>query len=175
MRGKWIYWFGGWFFDFTKIIVIVLFCILIIHFFIATIIVVSGPSMEETHHDGDIIFIEKFSYWFDNPQRGDVVGIYFPSVGERRLIKRVIGLPGEKVEIKNGKVYINNTKLEESYLDSNIFTSPDAIIQLKNDEYFVMGDNREESLDSRNYGPLPKSALIGKKLFFIVNYKQFLH
>lgn len=175
MRGKWIYWFGGWIFDFTKIITAILFIILLIHFFVATIIIVSGPSMDDTHHDGDIMLIEKIDYWFNKPQRGDIVGIYFPSAGPRRLIKRIVGLPKEKLEIKQGIVYIDNQKLDETYIKSGAQTLPDGEFQLKDDEYFVMGDNRTESLDSRVYGSLPKSAFVGKELLFIINFKEIFN
>jgi len=174
MRGKWIYWFGGWIFDFTKAVVFGLFVILILHFFVFTVIVVSGPSMNDTHHDGDVMFLEKISYWFNSPKRGDVVGIYFPSAGPRRLIKRVIGMPGEEITITKGKVYINGKELSEEYLKNNTQTIAETKITLKSDEYFVMGDNRANSLDSRIYGVLPKSAFVGKKLFFIINFKSLI-
>ncbi len=175
MQTKGIYWFGGWIFDFTKIITIILFAILIIHFFVATIIIVSGPSMKDTHNDGDVLIVEKASYWFFNPKRGDVVGINFPSAGSRRMIKRVVGLPGEKISTNNGTVMIDDQELAEDYVKLFSKNMNHQTVQLKDDEYFVMGDNRDNSLDSRNYGPLPKSAFVGKKLFFWMNFKNIFN
>lgn len=169
MHKNWFYWFGGWFFDFTKIITIVMIIVLLSHYFIATIIIVRGASMEGSYRTGDLVVIEKLSYLWENPKRGDVVGIYFPTYEQRRIIKRIVGLPKEKIEIKNGQVLINEVLLDEPYLSTGIKTIPDMVYTLRSDEYFVLGDNRERSSDSRVFGPLPKSSIIGKKLFYVIN------
>lgn len=127
---------------------------------------VSGQSMENTLHDGDNLIVEKLSYRFSDPKRFDV--IVFPYRFENNVfyIKRIIGLPGETVQIKDGKIYIDGEILEEDFgkeviNDPGIAGNP---ITLGNDEYFVMGDNRNHSADSRvrDVGPVHRDELIGR-------------
>lgn len=125
---------------------------------------VEGISMEDTLFDKDSILIDKMTYRFRNPRRFEI--IVFPYEYNVFYIKRVIGLPGDTIQIKNGFIYINNKKLKESYgkekiEEAGIASQP---ITLGKNEYFVLGDNRNNSLDSREItiGVIPKNKIIGK-------------
>lgn len=116
------------------------------------------PSFE----DGQFILVDRLTYQFSPPQRGDVIILRFPGdPANRNFIKRVIGLPGEKVEIKNNTVFINEQSIEENYLPAFTPTDPDLVVQLRQDEIFAMGDNRPNSNDSRFIGPIPTRNIIG--------------
>lgn len=149
----------------------VLITFFILHF-VGQRTVVNGPSMQNTLHNGDNIILDKISYRFHDPERFDI--IVFPVENEEKnYIKRIIGLPGETVQIINGFVYITDEngearQLEESYgaeimLDSetgDYLTT--AQIKLGEDEYFVLGDNRNNSIDSRRIGPIDRDIIIGR-------------
>src|SRR3989344_3549579 len=116
---------------------------------------------------GNYLIIDEISYRFKEPNRGDVVVLNYPLDNTQRFIKRIIGLPGEVVEIKNGKVTIskNGEKIvldETSYLPEDLMTDGNVYITLKDSQYFVLGDNRQFSYDSRKWGILPKEDIIGK-------------
>lgn len=125
---------------------------------------VSGSSMTETFHDKDYLFVEKLGYHFTNPKQGDVV-VFNPPIIERtedRFIKRVIGVPGDTVKIEDGVTYVNGNALKEDYVaHPNMQT---ANVTLKADQYFVMGDNRAGSYDSRSWGPITKDEIQGRVL-----------
>lgn len=121
---------------------------------------VRGSSMEPSLHNGQYLIVSKISYLFGEPRRGDVVVFVAPGNGKEDYIKRIIGLPGEEVEIRDGAVWINGYRLEEPYLKSPIpYTGSWT---LGPDEYFVLGDNRANSSDSHSWGPLPRKNIIGK-------------
>ncbi|WP_376791378.1 signal peptidase I [Thermoflexus sp.] len=122
---------------------------------------IEGSSMEPNLHDGEYVLINKVSYWFSSPRRGDVVVFRFPHDPSRDFIKRIIGLPGETVAIRDGKVFINGRPLEEPYIRGPMVYTYGPVT-LGPDEYFVLGDNRNASNDSHNWGMLPRSAIIGK-------------
>lgn len=122
---------------------------------------IEGSSMEPSLHDGEYVLISKVSYWFGQPRRGDVVVFRFPHDPSRDFIKRVIGLPGETVAIRDGKVFINGRPLQEPYIRGPIVYTYGPVT-LGPEEYFVLGDNRNASNDSHNWGTLPRSAIIGK-------------
>jgi signal peptidase I len=157
-----LYWISGWAYDFSKFATLLLLIGLFCHYFVFTILVVRGQSMFPTYDDGQVLTVNKIAYVIGSPQHGDVVAMYFPGETEKRFIKRVIAVPGETVTIFQGHVYINNQPLEESYLDSELVTIPDLKRTLVAGEYFVMGDNRGNSSDSRAWGPVPESFIIGK-------------
>ena len=127
---------------------------------------VDGRSMMNTLHDGDNLIVEKLSYRFSDPKRFDI--IVFPPTGKKEYyIKRIIGLPGETVQIdENGNIYINGELLEENYGAETIQNPGRAVnpITLGDDEYFVMGDNRNNSKDSRSeeVGNVKRSQIIGR-------------
>lgn len=136
---------------------------LLLFFGVQTIIesrVVEGSSMEVNLHDGQRLIVVKAAYWFGEPQRGDVVIFTHPLDPERTLVKRVVGCPGESIEIKNSTVYINGSPLEEPYVKG--ITSPLSNMKIPDGCYFVMGDNRQASSDSRSWGPLPEENIIGR-------------
>ena len=122
---------------------------------------VDGESMEPGFEETQRLLVIKAVYWFGDPQRGDVIIFHSKTNSDENLIKRVIGLPGETVEITDGQVYIDNTPLEEPY----IAEPPDSdypSTQVPEGYYFVMGDNRNHSNDSRSWGVLPGENIIGK-------------
>jgi signal peptidase I len=124
-------------------------------------VVVEGPSMRPTLLSGEWIVVNRLAYRVGAPQRGDVV-VFLPPTNAQTddLIKRVIGLPGEKVEIREGLVWINGAPLDEIYVSGT--TYPDNKWELGENDLFVMGDNRPISLDSRSFGPIKLSEVVGK-------------
>lgn len=157
-----LFWFFGWTYDFSKYAAVLLVVGLLTHYFFYSMLVVRGTSMEPNFNDGDVLVVNKISYQTDTPKRGDVVAMFFPGETSKRFIKRVIALPNERVRIEKNKVFINGEILPETYLPVNILTLPDIERQLTSDEYFVLGDNRLASSDSRAWGPVPESYIIGK-------------
>jgi len=152
--------------ELLKIALIALVIVLPIRYFLFQPFIVKGESMSPNFESGDYLIVDEISYRFSSPQRGDVIVFNFPKDTTQKFIKRVIGLPGETVDITNGKVEIikdgKKVDLTEKYLPANLKTYPDTKTTLKSDEYFVMGDNREYSYDSRAWGIVPKSDIIGK-------------
>ena len=150
-------------FELLKGLIILAIVAVIAHFFFATIFIISGESMEPNFHDKQLILVEKIGYFTHAPKRGAVIGLRFLGDPEyRKYIKRIIGLPGETIEIKEGRVFINNSKLLEVYLPTELQTEPDMKKVLGDDEYFIMGDNRNNSSDSRVWGVLPQKEIIGR-------------
>lgn len=152
--------------DLIQIIAIAVFVVLPIRLFVAQPFIVNGESMTPTFENNDYLIIDRLSYRFDEPKRGDVIVFKYPLDESRYFIKRIVGLPGEKVLVENSKVtifneeYPNGFKLEEPYV---AFTRSDVIeMEVQNGEYFVMGDNRFASSDSRIWGTLPKYEIIGR-------------
>jgi len=122
---------------------------------------IEGYSMEPNFHDGQFLFVNKLVYMLGKPERGDVIVFVPPTSASRDYIKRVIGLPGDKVEIINGTVYINDQVLNEAYpLNPATYSMPPLIVPP--DEYFVLGDNRNFSSDSHSWGTVPASKIIGR-------------
>ncbi|MCD5396252.1 MAG: signal peptidase I [Candidatus Pacebacteria bacterium] len=154
------------FWEIVKIFLIALLIVIPIREFIFQPFFVRGQSMEPNFHDFDYLIIDEISYRFSNPQRGDVVVFRNPNNLRQRLIKRIIGLPNETVKIKNGVVIIEKEGksfvLKEPYLKKGTKTWGKLEIHLKENQYFVLGDNRIFSLDSRFFGPVDRSLIIGK-------------
>ena len=157
--------FLAWVFELGKGALILAVIGLFVHYFIATIFAVKGESMEPNFKDGEYLVVNRISYFIHAPNRGDVVALKFPGREQDKYIKRIIGLPNETVEIKSGTVYINGGKLKEDYLPYYTKTSPDMIKTLRSNEYFVLGDNRDNSNDSRFWGTCPRENLLGKAIF----------
>lgn len=126
---------------------------------------IDQTSMQPTIEPGERFFVSKVAYLFHGPERGDVIILRSPLDPDGTPnIKRVIGLPGETIEIKNGKVYINGSELEEPYL-VQATTGTVNPLKLPEDCYFTMGDHRSVSLDSRYWGSLPRENIIGKAVW----------
>ena len=122
---------------------------------------VEGYSMEPNFHDGQFLLVNKIEYSFRAPQRGDVIVFRYPNQPSRDFIKRIIGLPGDKVEIQSTQLIINNEPLRESYpLNHGSYNYGPTT--LGPEEYFVLGDNRNNSSDSHSWGTLPTKNIIGK-------------
>ncbi|HTV13464.1 MAG TPA: signal peptidase I [Acidobacteriaceae bacterium] len=127
---------------------------------------VEGTSMQPGLRDQDRLFIDKFFFQFEKINRGDIVVFHYPRDPEKSYIKRVIGLPGDTVDIRQGKVYINNQPIEESYVPRRYRdTRSMGELVVPPDEYFVMGDHRSISSDSRDFGPVDRDLIYGKATF----------
>jgi signal peptidase I len=122
---------------------------------------IEGYSMEPNFHDGEFLLVSKINYLIGDPDRGDVIVFHYPQDPKKNFIKRVIGLPGEKVQIKSGKLFINDARVPEPY-PYNVADYDWGPVTIGPDEYFVLGDNRPESSDSHAWGMLPKKLIIGK-------------
>jgi len=157
-----LFWVSGWAYDFSKVATLLLLIGLNVHFFLFTVLIVKGNSMLPNYHDKEVLFVNKVAYHWNNPRRGDVIAMYYPGETQKRFIKRIIALPGEEIEISNGLVRINGQLLTENYLPNGTLTLPHTKRQLQTGEYFVMGDNRSGSSDSRAWGPVPKEFIIGR-------------
>ena len=157
-----LFWFFGWAYDFSKYAAILLVVGVITHYFLYSILVVRGVSMEPNFNDGDVLIVDKLSYQINTPERGDVVAMFFPGETSKKFIKRVIALPNELVKIEDNKVFIDGKIIPEDYLPVGLLILPNIERQLTADEYFVLGDNRVASSDSRAWGPVPESYIIGK-------------
>jgi signal peptidase I len=153
----------------VEIVVISLAIILPIRYFLVQPFYVKGASMEPTFDDREYLIIDELSYRMRQPERGEVVVFRYPLDPRQFFIKRVIGLPGETVKVGGDKVTIVNAGHPDGFvLDESAYLSPDVLthgersITLGPDEYFVMGDNRTASLDSRTFGPLPAHEIVGR-------------
>jgi len=122
---------------------------------------VDGYSMEPTLYDHQYLLVNKMAYRLRPPQRGDIIVFYSPYDPQQEFIKRIIGLPGEQVEIREGQVYINGQPLEESYYvkSGDYSWGPATVGDM---EYFVLGDNRAQSNDSHTWGMLPADNIVGQ-------------
>lgn len=143
---------------------------------------VEGQSMMPKLHDRDRIFVNKFIYalreWIGDEEpikRGDIVVLLFPNNPSQSYIKRVVGLPGERVEIIDGKLYINGEQVEEPYLDKDYVShdSTPTSVEVTAHHYFVMGDNRNNSSDSRSWGLVPEKYIYGKAIFLYYPFVPF--
>ncbi len=164
--------------EWIQVIIIALVISLPIRFFIAEPFVVDGASMDPAFATGQFLIVDRLSYRFNDPSRGDVTVFKYPNKPSVYYIKRIIGLPGETVTISDGKISIINTEhpegftLDEPYVDSKHVSHDTLTTTLKPSQYFVMGDNRAESSDSRIWGPLEENLIIGRpivRLFPITN------
>ncbi len=155
--------------DLVRFIFIAVIIVLPIRMLVAQPFIVSGSSMFPTFEDKQYLIVDQISYRFEEPARGDVIIFRYPLDPSKFFIKRVIGLPNETVKIDDGKIAIhdadgNDMKLDEPYLQLDRISSDNATFELGDDEYFVMGDNRIASSDSRTWGVLPRKNVVGKAL-----------
>lgn len=154
--------------EIVEVAVIAIVSVLVIRNFLVQPFLVNGASMEPNFHNSDYLLVDEISYRFRDPQRGEVIVFKYPGDERYYYIKRIIGLPGEEVEIKDGKVIIYNKDfpdgliLKESYLSENTTTfDKGEKIKIGDNKYFVLGDNRGFSFDSRGWGLLDRKEIIG--------------
>jgi len=155
--------------EFIKFAALAALIVVPIRMWVAQPFIVSGSSMVPNFQNGEYLIVDEFSYKFRQPERGEVIVFRYPQDPSKFFIKRIIGLPNEKVEIKNDGILVFNNDsregmvIKETYLPSEIYTQgADTATNLGNDEYFVLGDNRPMSSDSRTWGPLKKDLIIGR-------------
>ena len=135
--------------------------VLVIRTYVVQPFLVSGASMEPNFSGGHYLLIDEVTYRFWDPQRGDVIVFRYPGDNKTFYIKRIIGLPKDRIVISDGQVKINDESLEEGYIDNNVKTLGNIDRILEKDEYFALGDNRYYSFDSRQWGVLPKKNIVG--------------
>lgn len=152
----------GRLFEIAKTVIVVVLIAVLVRSFIVQTFYVSGASMEPSYHDGEYLLVDKLSYHFRAPRRGEVIILQFPKDERKDFIKRVIGLPGERVEVRGGAVYIDGRALDEPYLSGANVTSGGDPVKLGEDEFYVLGDNRNNSSDSRSWGVLPRRDVLGR-------------
>lgn len=160
---------GESFFDFFRFAIIAVLVVVPVRMFIAQPFVVSGASMEPTFQGGHYLIIDELSYRFEEPSRGEVIVFRFPIEPSKFLIKRVVGLPGETIEIRGDTITVFNKEHPDGFVwrQGTIHSSGRPARQnvtLGEDEYFVLGDNRDESADSRLWGPLERRFIVGRPL-----------
>lgn len=159
------------FIDFIQTLVVFGAIFALIYLFVAQPHKVSGSSMVPTFRSGDYILTDKLSYRFGNPKRGDVIVLRNPRDETQDFIKRIIAVPGETIRIEDNSVYLNGKLLNEPYLPPGTSTSRGAFLPDKVDvkagpnQYFVMGDNRSHSSDSRAWGGVTKEEIVGRVFF----------
>ena len=156
-------------FELIQVVAVSLAIIIPIRYFLIQPFYVKGASMEPSFFDHEYLIIDELTYRFHQPTRGDIVVFRYPGDPSQFFIKRIIGLPGETVEVADGGVKIYNDQhpngqvLDEGmYLPQDLASAGNRTVTLKSDEYFVMGDNRPASLDSRYFGPVKSSAIVGR-------------
>lgn len=156
--------------DTVKFVLIILLIVIPVRVFVAQPFIVNGASMDPTFDHGEYLIVDQITYRFKEPQRGDVIVFRYPNDQKQFFIKRVVGLPGEEIEITNSSVVIYNKKhpegktLEESYVENIATHQRPQKTELEEREYFVLGDNRQESSDSRAWGILKRDLIVGRPL-----------
>lgn len=164
--------------ELAKVAIVAAIIVAPVRFFVFQPFLIDGQSMEPNFENHDYLIIDELSYHFRQPQRGEVIVFKAPNDPTKRYIKRIIGLPGETVLVKNGEVIVYPPaeaimpsppsipyKLREiGYLPNNLTTPGEAKVKLNEGEYFVLGDNRAGSYDSRYWGSVPKANIIGRAL-----------
>lgn len=158
------------FLDFLEIVFVGATVFILVYLFIGQLLEVSGDSMLPNLHNDEQIIAEKISTKFGPPEREEIIIFRHPTNNGRLLIKRVIGLPGDTVEISNGNVYLNNKLLEEPYLNEqnstfgNSAIEENTLYEIPGNAYLLMGDNRTESSDSRSFGFVDQEYIVGRAL-----------
>lgn len=159
---------GRLFWNFIQKIGLILILAIFIRYFLIQPFIVDGASMEPSFHNQEYILVDKLTYRLTSPRRGDVIVFHPPSQQTDSFIKRIIGLPGETIEIQNSRIIVNGQPLNEPYLSysDQLTELEDGLTTLErtlgSDQYFVMGDNRGHSKDSREIGAIPKENIIGR-------------
>lgn len=163
----------SFFFELLKIIVISLVIIIPVRYFLIQPFYVKGASMEPNFYDHEYLIIDEITYRFRDPERGEIIVFRYPRNPQEYFIKRIIGLPGEKIAFRDGAIYIYNSAHpdgyhlpEDSYLAEGVMTYSltEEPITIGENEFFVLGDNRNSSKDSRSFGAVNRSFLTGRVL-----------
>lgn len=162
--------------EWAETLVVALLVALVIRSFVVQVYLVEGPSMEPTLHTFERVFVNKLVYRFRAPEPGEIIVLQDPARPQRELIKRVIALEGETIEIKQGIVYVNGQALKEPFINTAIKSNTSMEpLQVPADHVFVMGDNRGMSFDSRNIGPIAVSKIDGKAFFMFWPMDKFAY
>ncbi len=165
-------------FDFLQGIVVVLAVLVMVYLFLVSPQEISGASMEPNFHNGEYILTNKVLTKFRDPERGDVVVFKSPRNKEVDYIKRIIGLPGDTVKLENNTFFVNGQKMDEPYLAPEVVVFGGSFLQEGSEiivppgQYFVVGDNRPHSSDSREFGPIPMEDFIGTVFFRYWPFEQ---
>jgi signal peptidase I len=170
---------GAFFLDIIEVIVFAIAIFLFIYLLVMQPHRIKGSSMEPNFHDGEYLLSDKITYRLREPGRGDVIVFEAPGANGDEFIKRIIGVPGDKITLKSGSVYVNNQLLNEDYIPQDVSTNPGAFLRegtevtVPEDYYFVLGDNRSFSSDSRAWGFVTKTKITGKAWFIYWPPEQF--
>lgn len=164
--------------EIAEVVIIALVTVIFVRTFIVQPFLVSGASMEPSFNNGNYLLIDEASYYFRDPQRGEVTIFKYPGNPSSFFIKRIIGLPGERVVVEKGQVSVGPADgelllLSENYLSEGARTSGSVDKILEEDEYFVLGDNRNNSFDSRSWGALDEDNIIGLVRLRIFPFSKF--
>ncbi len=152
----------------VRFVVVAVAFVFIIRTFIAQPFIVSGDSMIPTFHNGEYLIVDELSYRFSEPKRHDTIILHYPLEPQKYFIKRIVGLPGETVQFEGARIRITPTDGSEPFMLDEPFvknqSSDFLTVTLGPDEYYVLGDNRSASSDSRRWGPLPRTDIVGKPI-----------
>jgi len=155
-----------------QVVIVALAIVMPIRFFVFQPFIVKGASMEPTFHGNDYLIVDEISYRFKSPERGEILVFKYPIDKTQRFIKRIIGLPGERVDIEAGRVTITSAIGDKKLLNETYINTPLSEMALENNsltlgkgEYYVMGDNRAHSFDSRSWGALKREDIVGRVVF----------
>lgn len=150
------------FIELLQVVIVALAIIIPVRYYFIKPFYVKGASMEPSFFDNEYLVIDEISYRFKEPIRGEIIVFKYPRDPKQFFIKRIIGLPGETIQVTGNKVFVNGEEVIEDYLSPGTETKGETVVTLQSDEYFVLGDNRSFSLDSRNFGPLKQEYIVGK-------------
>lgn len=156
---------GMFFGEILESVAIAVILAVVIRFFLFQPFYIPSGSMEPTLKPGDRIIVNKLIYRYSQPKRGDIIVFKYPRDPQRDFIKRVVGLPGETIEIKDSIVYINNNEIPQPFLPPGLQFGSFGPVEIPEGSYFMMGDNRNNSEDSRVWGTLPSENIVGKAMF----------
>jgi len=159
--------------ELVRFVLIALLIVVPIRYFIAQPFIVSGASMEETFHNNEYLIVDQLTYHFEDPKRGDVIIFRYPNDPSKFFIKRIIGMPGDTITVDNSTVKISNSELSSEQIITEPYIKSmkgDSYLKqtLDESEYFVMGDNRDASSDSRIWGVLPRENIVGRAFLRLI-------
>lgn len=159
---------GAFFLDILEVVVFAIAIFLFVYLLVLQPHKIKGASMEPNFPNGEYLLTDKLTYRFREPERGEVIVFEAPATDGEEFIKRIIGLPGESLSIREGKIFINGSRLVENYLSDTLQTNPGAFMKagkeiiVPPDNFIVLGDNRPSSSDSRTWGYVSKDKITGR-------------